>query len=191
MEARKFQEEKYTYGQYLAMDLDDRYELVDGALIRKTRPSIAHQRISRKLIAQLDRILDGRRCEAFQEIDVAFIDDSCQDENNVCTMFVPDISVVCDKDKLKDGCYVGPPAVIFEILSKSTAGMDKIVKYNKYAEAGVNEYWIISIEEESIMVYLNENGIFYPKAHYPFSTTEATVFSLKDCTLDLSVLLET
>ncbi|MDE7244599.1 MAG: Uma2 family endonuclease [Oscillospiraceae bacterium] len=190
MEAREPQEQAYTYGQYLDMDLDDRYELIDGILIKKSRPSIIHQDISRELMFQLTGFLHGKKCKVYNEIDVAFVDESCQDEKNACTVFVPDIAVVCDKDKLKDGCYLGAPTVIIEILSKSTASMDKLVKYDKYARAGVNEYWIVSIEEKSIMVYLNDSGLYRPKALYPFESKEAAVFSLENCVLDLSVLLE-
>ena len=40
-----------------------------------------------------------------------------------------------------------------EVLSPSTRRKDMTLKQQKYAEAGVREYWIIDPREEKIIVY--------------------------------------
>ena len=63
---------------------------------------------------------------------------------NERTVVEPDISVVCDPDKLtKQGC-TGAPDWIIEIVSPNNSSHDYIFKLNLYANAGVREYglWI-------------------------------------------------
>lgn len=59
--------------------------------------------------------------------------------------------------------YAGSPDLIIEILSPSSAKMDKLMKRNLYEEAYVKEYWIVDPSNELIEVYhLNKNN-FYDK----------------------------
>ena len=65
----------------------------------------------------------------------------------------PDLSVVCDKNKLtKEGCK-GAPDWIIEIVSPSSRSMDYFKKLIKYDTAGVREYWIVDAKMQRITVY--------------------------------------
>ncbi|MEX1129349.1 MAG: Uma2 family endonuclease, partial [Vicinamibacterales bacterium] len=44
----------------------------------------------------------------------------------------------------------GPPALVVEILSPSTAVRDRSVKARRYAAAGVPHYWLVDIENQHI-----------------------------------------
>lgn len=44
--------------------------------------------------------------------------------------------VVCDKEKRHKNRIVGASDLIIEILSKSTAKRDRMIKFNKYQQAG-------------------------------------------------------
>ena len=55
----------------------------------------------------------------------------------------PDISVICDKNKLTDEGCKGAPDWIIEIVSPSSRAMDYNKKLFKYRTAGVREYWIV------------------------------------------------
>lgn len=71
--------------------------------------------------------------------------------------FVPDMMVVCDRDKIKsDGVY-GAPDLVVEVLSPSTMKNDKSHKKEVYGRCGVREYWLVSPGDKSVEVYLN-NG---------------------------------
>lgn len=65
----------------------------------------------------------------------------------------PDISVICDPDKIDDdGCH-GAPDWIVEIVSPGSRRMDYMIKLFKYRSAGVREYWIVDPEKNRIIVY--------------------------------------
>ena len=65
----------------------------------------------------------------------------------------PDISVICDREKLtEEGCK-GAPDWIIEIVSPTSRPMDYNKKLFKYRMAGVREYWILDYERNLIMVY--------------------------------------
>ena len=65
----------------------------------------------------------------------------------------PDISVICDPNKLTDRGCTGAPDWIIEIVSPSNSSNDYIRKLNLYADAGVREYWIVDPISKKIFVY--------------------------------------
>lgn len=70
----------------------------------------------------------------------------------------PDISVICDRDKLDEtGCH-GAPDWVIEIVSPSSKHMDHVRKLELYREAGVREYWIVDSLKGSVSVYDLEGG---------------------------------
>ncbi|WP_313957216.1 Uma2 family endonuclease [Siminovitchia fortis] len=79
----------------------------------------------------------------------------------------------------------GSPDLIVEILSKSTAKTDKMIKFNRYQRAGVKEYWIVDPSHEIIDVYLLENGFY--KHGGAYANDEAVKVNIFD---DLSIDLK-
>jgi len=71
----------------------------------------------------------------------------------------PDISVICDKDKLNDNGCNGAPDWIIEIVSPSSKVMDYYTKLSLYREAGVREYWIVDQMKQTILVYEMEKAL--------------------------------
>lgn len=65
----------------------------------------------------------------------------------------PDISIICDKNKITDKGCNGAPDWVIEIVSPSSKAMDYFTKLFKYRTAGVREYWIVDPAKEMIMVY--------------------------------------
>ena len=71
----------------------------------------------------------------------------------------PDISVICDKNKLDDrGCNSAPDWII-EIISLSIKRIDYGIKFSKYRIAGVKEYWIVNPLNGIVNVYVLENDV--------------------------------
>ncbi len=120
-------------------------ERIDGReVLMSPRPAIKHSAIAGNIYSIFRRFLRGKRCKVYMEPDVFL------DEKN---RFVPDVVIVCDKDKIKyDGVH-GAPDLVVEILSPSTMTRDRGVKKAAYERAGVKEYWIVSPEGKSIEVY--------------------------------------
>ena len=72
----------------------------------------------------------------------------------------PDISVICDPDKLTDRGCEGAPDWIIEIISPGTFSHDYVRKLNLYLDAGVKEYWIADPMKKKVLVYhLEESGV--------------------------------
>lgn len=55
---------------------------------------------------------------------------------------------------------LGAPDLAIEVASPSTALLDRVNKYEKYAEAGVQEYWIVNVEMGTVQVSVLESGTF-------------------------------
>ena len=73
---------------------------------------------------------------------------------------IPDIMLICDRSQIQKDKYRGVPRFIVETLSPATAFKDKTTKKEKYAQIGVDEYWIVSPKERSVEIYYLENGYY-------------------------------
>ena len=84
------------------------------------------------------------------------------------TIVEPDISVICDRNKLTDRGCTGSPDWIIEIVSPSNSSYDYITKLKLYSDAGVREYWIVDPDKNRVMVYNFESEDTF---EYLFSDT--------------------
>lgn len=178
------QKDRCTYADYCAWDTAEKYELFDGVPVMQARPSVEHQRIAGAVLRQLLNFLDGKPCAAFAEIEVLLPDSATQSADDVKTVLVPDISVICDPDKLREQHCFGAPTVVMEVLSPSTAKADRLIKLNAYQRAGVPEYWIISPQEQAVQVFLLHDRIYQAHAVYTAGDV-AKVESLQQCFVEL------
>ena len=124
-------------------------EIVDGVEYDMSPATLKHHAIQGNLYAIIWHFLRGKTCKVFTETGVSF------DERNY---FIPDLLVVCDKNKLTPQGIEGAPDFVVEILSPSTKRKDITVKKAVYERFGVKEYWIIGPNDESIEVYLLHDG---------------------------------
>ncbi len=177
MEAPK-QQEFYTYADYCTWGNDERWELIDGRAYSMAPPSTAHQRVCKRFIVELELYLDGKPCELFH----APFGVRLNAETNDDTVVEPDIIVVCDETKIDEKGCNGAPDLVIEVLSPSTSGYDKVLKYNKYYDAGVKEYWLVDPADSTVIVSLFAKGV--PAAHYGKDDT-IPVGVLPGCTIDL------
>lgn len=68
----------------------------------------------------------------------------------------PDISVICDPDKLTGRGFSNAPDFIVEVVSPSSRRMNYINKASLYLNSNVREYWVIDPLKKYTTVYLNE-----------------------------------
>ena len=88
-------------------------------------------------------------------MDVYLDTDTCQ----------PDVFWLSTSSKCQlrpDGKWQGPPDLNIEILSPSTAAVDRRVKFDLYERHGVAEYWLVDIlaNEHFIEVYTHQGTEF-------------------------------
>ncbi len=142
-------EKIYTIDDIYALPDGERAELIDGDIYYMAPPSRIHQKISWKLHQAIANYIDSNKgtCEVYAAPFAVFLN---EDDKNYAE---PDISVICDKDKLTDKGCKGAPDWIIEIVSAGSRRMDYYTKLFKYRTAGVREYWIVDPEKERVMVY--------------------------------------
>ena len=140
----------YTEEDYYNLPENVRAELIDGQVYYMAAPSRIHQKILNFLNTEINiyiRSKDGS-CEVYP---APFAVKLFEDDDK--TVVEPDISVICDPNKLTERGCTGAPDWIVEIVSPSTSSHDYIRKLNLYAKAGVKEYWIIDPRTEKVFVY--------------------------------------
>lgn len=142
-------EDIHTIEDIYALPEGQRAELIDGQIYYMVPPNRRHQRISWKLHQAIANYIDskGGECEVYAAPFAVFLN---EDDHNYVE---PDISVICDKNKLTDNGCNGAPDWIIEIVSPGSRQMDYYKKLFKYRTAGVREYWVVDSERQFVTVY--------------------------------------
>lgn len=143
--ADRVKEERLTYDDYAALPDDgNRYELASGALeLLSPAPSPTHQMISHRLVTAFTNVCEKDYIILYAPLDVILAEDEVRQ---------PDI-VVINRERqaiVTDRGIEGPPDLVVEILSPSTALKDRRDKKEVYAAYGVKEYWIVDPVHETI-----------------------------------------
>jgi Uma2 family endonuclease len=144
---------KYTYADYLTWPKNERWEIIDGIPYMQAAPSWEHQRILAQIGRQFLNFFQGKLCEAYlSPFDVRLPEGNETDEDTEGVV-QPDITVICDKSRLKGTGYFGVPTLVVEILSPSTAAYDKKNKKKRYERAGVKEVWFVDPSNRILDVF--------------------------------------
>lgn len=145
-------EDIYTIEDIYNLPDGERAELIDGKIYYMAPPNTRHQRLVHFFDREIGNYIQSKNgeCEVFPAPFAVFLN---KDETNYVE---PDISVICDKDKITEKGCKGTPDWIIEIVSPGNKPMDYFTKLFKYRTAGVREYWIVDPTKEMITVYIFE-----------------------------------
>jgi len=142
-----------------------------------------------RLSNQFYNYLLGKECEVYPApFDVRLPVGNEIDENATTTV-QPDISIICDKSRLKGTGYFGVPTLVVEILSPATAAYDKKIKRKRYEKAGVKELWIIDPFNKTVDVFKLEEGKYTQLESYS-SEDKITVNIFPDLEIDLNPVFD-
>ena len=148
---------KLTYADYAKIPADgNRHEILEGEEFMTPAPGTGHQRISAGLHSLLHvHVRDNGLGVVF----AAPTDVVLGDENVV----QPDILFVSTSRLaiVTEANIQGAPDLVIEILSPSTASIDRGLKRDLYERAGVREYWIVDREARLVEVH-----VFGPTRHH-------------------------
>lgn len=185
--AQPAEKARYTFADVLTWNENERIEIINGEAVMMAPPSRVHQEISGEIFRQLANYLEGKRCRVYAApFAVRLFERDVEAPEDVDTMVEPDLSVVCDSDKLdKYGCK-GAPDVVIEILSPSTQRHDRLVKLGLYQRAGVREYWIVNPEDQTVQVMLLDGGGILQLHEVYDRTGVAKINSLEGCFIELN-----
>ena len=159
---KQLEDRVYTVKDIEALPEGERAELIDGKMYMMATPTLTHQDMLGWLYFKIRMYITGKGglCRVILSPFGVFIKD---DEHNYVE---PDVTVICNMDKLDEkGCH-GAPDWAIEIVSPSSRTMDYITKCALYEQAGVREYWIVDPKERSVLVYNFEHGT---SGRYTFS----------------------
>ena len=91
-------DERFTYGDYLAWDDGERWELIDGVPYNMSpAPRVRHQQILVDLIRQFASWLKDKPCQVFAAPFDVRLPEADESDALVETMVQPDLLVICDK----------------------------------------------------------------------------------------------
>ena len=129
------------------------YELEDGELLEMVRPRGKHQLIIGRLFAAIDKYLTReRRGSLWPEVAVFLTPRH---------IYIPDLSFLLTENLGRFGDDVaieGPPDLVVEVMSPSTASRDKAHKLRVYHAAGVPWYWLVETESLLVTEYRHTSG---------------------------------
>jgi Uma2 family endonuclease len=140
----------WTYAEFERLPNDDgnRYEVIAGELAVTPSPGTQHQTIFGELFPLLKSFVRAHRLGNVlaSPTDVLFGEGD---------YLVPDLVFVrSERTEIISARGVeGPPDLVVEILSPSTAFRDRGSKRERYALFGVPEYWIIDPRTQQMEVY--------------------------------------
>ncbi|PWA07830.1 Uma2 family endonuclease [Pueribacillus theae] len=180
-----YPDKQYSYKDYLCWTGEERIELIDGIPYNMPpAPSRQHQKILGKIFWEFQNYLRDKECEVYvSPFDVRLLSEDKAD-NEVKDVVQPDVSVICDKNKLDEKGCNGSPDLIVEILSPATAKHDRLRKYNLYEKAQVKEYWIVDPVNETIEKFILTDETFARDGVFGKSDTiESHIFT--DFKIDL------
>lgn len=140
---------KLTYDDLRLFPNDGkRHELIDGEHIMTPAPRTKHQRASMNLAARLYNFVQSQKLGHLftAPFDIVFSDFDVTE---------PDLVFIsrARENILTEDNVRGAPDLVVEILSPSTAEMDRKAKFTLYEKYGVREYWIVSPEAENVQIF--------------------------------------
>ena len=141
--------ETHPIDDIYALPDGQRAELIDGQIYDMAPPGRIHQKLVMELSASIREHIRRRGgvCEVYPAPFAVFLN---TDNKNYVE---PDISVICDTDRLDDRGCNGAPDWIIEIVSPASQRIDYGIKLFKYRTAGVREYWIVNPNTLTVTIY--------------------------------------
>ncbi len=146
---------RLSYDDFLLFPDDGkRHEIIDGEHYVTPSPNLRHQDLVGRLFMAIGTHLaahpgSGRIFLAPLDVVLSFHD-----------VVEPDLLFVAADQKaiLTEKNVQGPPALVIEVLSKSTRKRDAQTKRRLFERTGVREYWLVDPELDAVQVFRPVDG---------------------------------
>ena len=124
------------------------HEYVAGGIFAMAEPSQAHEIVAMNLAGPLHAHVKGRPCRVYTaHRSVQF---ACFGDDFV---YRPDVWLACGNNRNAKGEYVDEPRLVIEVLSRSTARVDKREKAMSYREIpSLEEYVVVAQKPAHVMI---------------------------------------
>ncbi|MEW5972642.1 MAG: Uma2 family endonuclease [Pseudomonadota bacterium] len=135
--------DEYLHGETFAKV---KHEYVDGRVYAMAGASERHNRIALNIAFQLRGVTRGSRCGVFMS-------DMKVRERSSNIFYYPDVMLVCDPED-DHPYYKERPCLIVEVLSSSTAAIDRREKWRTYRDMpSLKYYLIVDADQVAVEVY--------------------------------------
>ena len=154
---------EWTYEDYARLPDDGRrYEIIKGVLYVAAAPNLNHQYTVGEIFSAL-RTFVGEH-----ELGLVLVAPFEVRLPDIALVVQPDVLFIASEHIPRPGAsrFTGAPELVVEVLSRSTARTDKMVKFDAYELAGVREYWSV--------YSLSDEGIFELTGQYTSGETVAS-----------------
>jgi Uma2 family endonuclease len=157
--------EYYQLPEYAEHDL---IQLIDGEVVIGMPPIPLHQAVVGEVLFLLMTIAKKQGGRAFTAPLEVYLDEYNSYEPDVLYL-TPDSPCQVEAKRL-----TGAPDLVVEVLSTSTAKLDRDEKYRAYERHGVREYWIIDPLHQTVEVWYRVEGRFVYQQAYAGEDTFAS-----------------
>ena len=135
----------------LAYREEVREEIINGVVVAMSpSPTFNHNRVAFRIAHLFESYLKDKPCTAIADGMDLYLTETDR--------FIPDMMVVCDRDKIQWNGVHGAPDLVVEVLSPSTSKNDRMRKKAVYEACGVREYWLVDPNNRTIEQYLPRDG---------------------------------
>ena len=147
----------WTVREFRELPEGTRCQLIEGELVMSPAPRFFHQRIVLRLAHMILSFLDrnpGVGTVVVSPIDVYLTETDA---------YQPDVVFVVEGGRAairEDGVH-GAPALVIEVLSPTSGKHDLGRKKDVYEARGVEEYWVVDVENCQIYVFRFPEGEDY------------------------------
>jgi len=135
--------DEYLRGEDIA---STKHEYLDGRVYAMAGASERHNQIAGNVFFRLKSVMRGKPCRVF-------ISDMKLRDRGSNIFYYPDVMLVCDPDD-DHPQYKERPCLIVEVLSPSTATIDRREKWRTYRDMpSLSDYLLIDSEQVAVEVY--------------------------------------
>lgn len=139
------------YFELIDRDLEHRYEYIDGYVYMMTGGAPGHATIGSNMCKILGNLLEDSPCVVYNSDAYVALSEDCY----VC----PDATVSCDRRDHVSDKFIHHARVVVEVLSPSTEGRDRGIKFAKYRTClSIQECLFINSEFIEIELFRRESG---------------------------------
>jgi Uma2 family endonuclease len=148
----------WTYADYARFPDDgNRYEVIDGEVLVTPAPSPHHQHVLLTLSMALRKYVEGYGLGVvLPDVDVLFVTGQFLRPDLV---FVPESA----REGITNRGVELPPGLIVEVLSPTSARIDRVKKPRRYGDFGVPEYWVADPKARVVWVWRVAQGAREPE----------------------------
>ncbi len=152
----------WTYEDLDSFADDVRRELDGNTFFEMPSPTLLHQTLILRLALFLSQMARQHGGKAFlSPVDLVL---------SPRVVFIPDVCFY-GREKMASGDVERDPKrlrvapdLIVEIISPSTASRDRVLKFRRYAEFGVGNYWLVDPQERTLQAFQLQSGAYAEEA---------------------------